>query len=79
MIQAMSTEFISLDVLAIRLALPKPYLRELARRGRIPSLHVGRWLRFDEDQVRDALRELAAAEAESTEEPIGTEAQSDAR
>lgn len=53
------TEFMSLDALAGRLALPRAYLRRLAREGVIPALHVGRWMRFDEGAVREALHELS--------------------
>ena len=52
--------FISLECLAIRLALPQAYLRTLISYGRIPYLRVGRWLRFDEEQVRRALWKIAA-------------------
>ena len=53
------SEYISLDALAVTLGLPKTYLRELTLSRRIPFLDVkGRW-RFDEGQVRAALREIA--------------------
>jgi len=57
-----SHEYISLDVLAIRLGLPRPYLKRLMEQGRIPHLVVGPWRRFDEAQVREALLRLAAHE-----------------
>jgi len=53
-------EYLPLDALAATLNLPRPYLRRLAREGRIPVLHVNGRLRFDEVQVRGALRRLAA-------------------
>jgi excisionase family DNA binding protein len=52
----MSDEYISLDVLAGRLKLPRRFLREQARRGLIPFLRVGGRLRFEEIAVREALR-----------------------
>ncbi len=55
----MDTSYISLDVLAARLGLPKPFLREQARRGLIPCLMVGGKMRFEESSVRDALRRQA--------------------
>lgn len=55
----MANEFVSLDVLAIRLNLPRTYLRQLVREGRIPVLTAGRLQRFDPEQVREALRNLA--------------------
>jgi excisionase family DNA binding protein len=56
----MNGTYHTLDSLAARLGLPKVFLRDLARRGKIPSLRVGRWQRFDEADVRAALRKLAA-------------------
>lgn len=53
------TEYVSLDALAAMLNLPRPYLRHLAQEGRVPSLNVNGRLRFDERQVREALRLLA--------------------
>lgn len=49
--------YISLDVLATRLGLPRTFLREHARRGTIPALNVHGRLRFEETAVRDALRQ----------------------
>ena len=54
------SEYLPLDALAAALNLPRPYLRRLAREGRIPALNVNGRLRFDEAQVREALRRLAA-------------------
>ncbi len=60
----MEIEYISLDVLAARLRLPRPYLRDLARDGLIPCLKPNRrLLRFDEEAVRAALRRLAETAA----------------
>ena len=57
-------EYVSLDHPAGSLGLPKSYLRELAIAGRIPCLNIrGRW-RFEEAQVRAALREIADRAAE---------------
>ena len=52
-------EYLSLDALAAALGLSRPYLRRLARTGQIPSLNVNGRFRFDELQVREALRQLA--------------------
>ena len=60
-----TTTYHTLDALAARLGLPRAFLLDLARRGKIPSLHVGRWLRFDEDAVRAALRRLSEADGEN--------------
>jgi len=55
----MDTEYISLDVLATRLKLPRRFLRERIRDGLIPHLNVNGRLRFDEGAARDALLKLA--------------------
>jgi predicted site-specific integrase-resolvase len=52
-------EYMPLDALAAALGLPRLYLRRLARMGKIPCLNVTGRLRFDEAQVREALRRLA--------------------
>ena len=52
-------EYLPLDALAATLNLPRPYLRRLVSERRIPVLHVNGRLRFDEAQVREALRRLA--------------------
>jgi hypothetical protein len=46
--------------MAERLRVPESWLRESARRGRIPCTYVGRYMRFDPDRVRRALDERAA-------------------
>jgi excisionase family DNA binding protein len=56
----MYSQYISLDVLASRLALPRTYLRDLVATKDIPFLNVRGRKRFDEQQVREALRTLAA-------------------
>ena len=58
-------EYISLDVLAIRLRLPRSFLRRQVALGTIPCIRLpgkGR-LRFDEEAVRNALRRFTAVEA----------------
>jgi excisionase family DNA binding protein len=55
-----TSEYLPLDALAATVGLPRAYLRRLAREGRLPCLNVGGRLRFDEGQVREALRRLAA-------------------
>ena len=51
--------YYSLDALAAAMGLPRTYLRNLAAAGDIPALDVNGRLRFDLEQVRDALRRLA--------------------
>jgi excisionase family DNA binding protein len=55
----MSTTFHTLDSLAGWLGLPRAFLHDLARDGKIPCLRVGRWMRFDEEAVRTALRKMS--------------------
>jgi len=62
----MSTSYHNLDSLAVRLGLPRTYLRGLARRREIPYLKVGRRLRFDEEAVRSALRKLSEVPHDET-------------
>ena len=71
-------DYLSLDALAARLKLPRPYLREQVEARHIPALRIGRVLRFDEAAVRDALRRLAERETESEagHEPLDTPATS---
>ena len=63
-----SLEYISADVLAIRLGLPRTYLRELIADRQIPFLDVNGRLRFDEGAVREVLRRLAEANGGSVSE-----------
>ena len=56
----MRKSYTSLDGLAAAIGLPRPYLRDLASKRLIPVLDVNGRLRFDEDHVREALRDLAA-------------------
>ncbi len=55
----MRHEYLALDAMATRLALPKTYLRRLAKDGILPHLNINGRLRFDETAVREALRDLA--------------------
>jgi len=55
----METPYISLDVLAARLGLPRTFLRRQADGGVIPHLRVGGRMRFEESAVREALRRQA--------------------
>ena len=41
--------------MAERLQVPESWLRESARRGRVPCVYVGRYMRFDPECVRRAL------------------------
>ena len=60
----MNTErMLTVDELARRLAVGAERVRELARTGAIPSMRVGKTLRFDWAEVRDALRAQAVAGA----------------
>jgi len=68
----MDDEYISLYVLAARLKLPRPFLRDCARRGSVPSLTVGGRLRFDEMAVREALREMAQGRADGLRQAEAT-------
>jgi hypothetical protein len=51
--------FVSLDALAVRLGLPRAFLRKLSKSGEIPALNVNGRIRFDETVVREALTGLA--------------------
>jgi len=53
------SEYMSLEALAAGLHLPKRFLRRLASQRLIPALDVNGRLRFDEVQVREALRTLS--------------------
>jgi excisionase family DNA binding protein len=55
----MMTQYLPLDALAARLNLSARYLRQLADAKKIPSLDVNGRRRFDEQDVRDALKRLA--------------------
>ena len=68
----MNTRYVSLDVLATRLGLPRTFLRDQVRQRRIPYLRVGGRLRFDESAVHEALQKQAGhtfAVEEVTEQP----------
>ena len=52
----MITSYISLDCLAIRVRLSRPFLRGLAKCGKIPYLSDAGRMRFNEAAVHDALR-----------------------
>ncbi|MCP4453987.1 MAG: excisionase family DNA-binding protein [Planctomycetes bacterium] len=59
----MRPKYISLTRLSEVLGLPKNYLIDHIKQGRIPFLKVGRQHRFDESQVRDTLSHIAQQEA----------------
>jgi excisionase family DNA binding protein len=44
-------------------------LRRLYRAGRIPGYKVGRYLRFDPEEIREALRSVPVRAARSVVEP----------
>jgi hypothetical protein len=54
------TALLDAKAMAERLQVPESWLREHARRRRIPCVYVGRYMRFDPDRVRRALDEQAA-------------------
>ena len=54
-----------MDVLVARLGLPRTYLKKLAACHEIPFLDVNGRKRFDESQVREALREKTTKRKES--------------
>ena len=58
--KGMITNYISLECLALQLALPKAYLRRLVEAGKLPYIDTGNGrLRFQEQAVRQALDKLA--------------------
>lgn len=58
--KGMITDYISLECLALQLALPKAYLRRLVDAGKLPYIDTGNGrLRFQEQAVRQALDKLA--------------------
>jgi excisionase family DNA binding protein len=58
--KGMITDYISLECLALQLALPKAYLRRLVDNGKLPYIDIGNGrLRFQEQAVRQALDRLA--------------------
>ena len=61
--KGMITEYISLECLALQLALPKAYLRRLVDAGKLPYTDTGNGrLRFQEQAVRDTLSEIEQAD-----------------
>jgi hypothetical protein len=54
-----NSNFVSLDVLALELCLPKRYLKELADTNAIPFLIVSRRKRFNPQAVQDVLNQIA--------------------
>jgi len=50
-------DLLDAKAMAGRLRVPESWLREHARRGRIPCVYVGRYMRFDPERVRRALDE----------------------
>lgn len=58
-----------LNQLAVRLNLPRPWLRREAAQGRIPCLRAGRRLLFSLTAVAAALSERAARERGSVRRP----------
>ncbi|HUU31356.1 MAG TPA: excisionase family DNA-binding protein [Phycisphaerae bacterium] len=55
-----SEPFLNLRSLASALGLPRAYLRDLADRGLIPTLRIGRLRRFDAAAVRKAVKNLSS-------------------
>ena len=52
---AADTALLDAKAMAERLQVPESWLRESARRGRVPCVYVGRYMRFDPECVRRAL------------------------
>ncbi len=50
-----TNQLLDAKALGERLEVPETHVREQARQGRIPSIRVGRYVRFDEAAVRAAL------------------------
>ncbi len=61
----MFSEYLPLDALATRLGLPRTWLKREADSGRLPYVQAGAHRRFDEDQVREHLRQQAERNAEA--------------
>ncbi len=59
--------YISLELIAIKLKLPKKYIRQRAEVGDIPCLNVNGRLRAQEQSVREALSKLENQTSESGE------------
>ena len=58
--KGMIKDYLSLECLALQLALPKTYLRRLVDSGKLPYIDTGNGrLRFQEQAVRQALDKLA--------------------
>ncbi|MBA7696835.1 hypothetical protein ES703_105487 [subsurface metagenome] len=51
--------YINLDSLTTRLNLPRAYLQDLVKRGKLPFLSVKGRERFNEAEVRAALKEMS--------------------
>ena len=49
---------IDAEQLAKNLGIPKTWIYAAARNGRIPSYKLGKYRRFDEEAVREALDEI---------------------
>ena len=58
----MANEFIPLHCLALRLDLPKSYLKRLVKQGKIPYVATGNRKRFNQADVCNAIRQLNNAE-----------------
>jgi excisionase family DNA binding protein len=55
----MLTDYVSLECLALQLALPKTYLKRLADSGKLPYIDTGNGRkRFQEQSVREALSQI---------------------
>jgi|SRR5215472_6877713 len=52
---APGVELVTAKVIAVEFSLPVTCVYEYAKAGRIPSVRVGRYVRFDKHQVRAAL------------------------
>lgn len=59
-------DYLSLDSLALQLALPKTYMKRLVDAGKIPYLTVSGRKRFQEKSVRQALERMATTSRQRT-------------
>lgn len=47
---------ITADDVAIRLGVPKSWVYDKARSGHLPSVDLGRYVRFDEDAIEEFIK-----------------------
>lgn len=57
---ATASNLVDAEAMARELDVPKSWLLDAARQGRVPCVHVGRYVRFDPTDVRRAITECGA-------------------